>query len=360
MAIINGINFNATWLGFPVAVAGAAASVTLTNAYVQNTSGDAVAIRYLSRSTDTIDAVWVYVTAVSGSPVLAATLIAEQAGQPTRPATAATLDTSTAASTPGAAAWCKITFGTPYTPTVGEILWIVVHKTSGTTCDIRTGTNMAIQLGAPYQNVGYSSANGYTTNGTVQTEIPHLVKQGANYFGQPFTTCSGTAYTNNQLERGIKLVVPAACKVCGFVNASSTTSFANLVLHSSSGVPGGAGIATYDLDSDAGETTGDLIQAKIFDADQTLTQGSTYYLTLTYTVNSQVPLVYSIEDYASYQTEFDAIRDANPHIPIGVIDNGAGGWTENKAICPGIMLLVSDYPAGGGGIKLAGRGGLAG
>lgn len=348
MAILNSISWSPLWIGCLQSGSGAAASVTLTNAYVQNTSGDAFGIRFLSRSTDTIDAVWVYVTAISGAPVLAATLIGENTGFVARPATATTLDTSTAADTPTAGTWCKITFGTPYTPVVGEILWIVVHKTSGTTCDIRVGTN-AVFFRNNSENIHLvceTTSNGYTTNGGAQLEAPFLIKQGSSYFGQPLTQ-QATVYASNQLERGIKFTSPVTCKLSGFISVAGSTNVASAHLYASSGVPGGTTLNDWDMDSDTGQTTNDAIGAKIFSSDVTLSQGSTYLFTLRFTVNSNFPVVGEIENYASYTTEFDAIRDANPWLPYSVIDGGAGSFTSQKQYFPGFVLLVSDFPSVG-------------
>lgn len=344
---VNAISGALALLGFPGSASGSNTSTTLTNAFVNGTSGDAIGVRFMARTTDTIDAIWVYVTAVTGSPVLAGTVLAENTGGfPTRAGTAAALDTSTAADTPAANTWCKITFGSPYTPAVGEILWVVVHKTSGTTCDIRTANAGIFPIGLTHQvhDTVYTTTGGYSANGTLATETPHIIKQGSNYFGNPFTQRSTTFYTSNTLERGIKFTAPFSCSVCGVVFDGSSANYANVNLYGSGGTPGGTALATWDLDSDAGETSGDLSQGKIFDSTVPITAGLTYFLTLTYSGNTQNPPGMEIENYASYTTEFDAIRDVHTGMaPVSVVDNGAGGWTVAKNFMPHFALLVSDY-----------------
>ncbi len=361
-------------IGYCSITGGARANFSLNAAFVNATSGTGLGIRYMAQTVDTIDELYVFLDATTGTRgnvTMECSIYNEAAANAARAGTTVR-DVSTATAYPASDdMWIKFTFGTPYTPTVGEILWLVIYNTAGAPGtdfpQIMTSNTITLPNFANNAALAFTTSTGFSTNGTAVQETPFVIKQGSNYFGQPFTQFNGAYYTNNQLERGFQFTPTEDVVVQGYMNTSATTSFALARILADATAPGGTAENEYDLDSDANETTNDICGAKIFDAAVTVSGGATHKFTLTYSANSQLPGVIQIEDYATYSGVFDALRAENAlTMPWGAIDNGAGGWTIDKAIAPQFALLVQDYPAiaaGGGGntiTQLLGGSGLIG
>ncbi len=337
---------------------GARTATSLNAAYVHGTSGPAVAIRFVAQTTDPIDELYIFLD-TNGGTLGSITMESQIYNENTASRAGTTSrDTSTATTMPGAVdKWIKFAFGTPYTPAIGEILWLVAYNTSASpTVDFPGILTSTTAFNVTPADVGYSAGyvttNGFSGSATASVEIPYVVKCGSNYFGNPFTQFNSSYYTNNTRQRGI-VVTPTediTYNGCYFNNA--TTAFNELIVYADATAPGGSAIATHDLDSNANATTSDACGASTW-AAETLTGGSTYKAIMTFSSNSQLPSVWQIEDYASYSSIFDSLR-ANDTlgVPWGAIDDGAGGWTIDKAICPALALYVDDNPAqaGGGGL----------
>jgi hypothetical protein len=337
---------------------GSRTATSLNAAFVNGTSGPAVSIRWMAQTTDPIDELYVFLDSNGGTlgSITMQALVLNENSQ-TRPGTTVRA-TSTATVMPAAVdRWVKFTFGTPYTPAIGEILWLTVHNTSASpTVDfpgILTSTN-TYPPQAPL--IGYAAciltSNGFTTNGLTASEMPFVLKCGSNYFGSPFTQFVATSYANNQRQRGIVVTSTEDVVVMGVSFNNTSASYDELKIYDNSTAPGATALATYDLDSVANATTADVCGGTTF-APFTLTGGLTYKVVLTFAANATTPGIVQIEDYASYSSVFDALRD-NDTIgnPWGCIDDGAGGWTIDKSICPALALYVDDSPAipsGGGG-----------
>lgn len=350
-------------IGFGLAASGSAGSSLLDSAYVHNTSGDAIGVRYIARVAQPIDKLWVFVDSVdAGSPTLECQIYNERTGETAR-AGATLRDTSTATSAIGADNWVEFTFGTPYTPAVGEILWFVVYNNHATPASnnlqIRSATNMDLQgLG---HAVGYFTTTGFLTSGSLLIEIPHMVKQGSFYFGQPFTQLNSTYYTSNTRERGIKFTAPMTFSVSQ-VHAVASANVSDVKIYDgATGTPGGSTLASYDMDSDANETLNDLIGVKVFDTEFEFEQGSEYIVSMTLSGNLQTPSVLQIEDYSRFASDFDALRDSCPWLPVGVIANaGATAFDVEKNVSPAIRLPLSSYPTESSGGGLLRHPGMAG
>ena len=97
------------------------------------------------------------------------------------------------------------------------------------------------------------------------------------------------------------------------------------------------------MDSTANLTTADQCAGMVW-TPITLPAGS-YIGAISFSGNTTLPNVALIEDYSSYSSVFDSLRDFDPFgHPWGVYDNGAGGWTTSKDMCPGICIYVDDFP----------------
>ena len=205
-------------IGTSVAI-GTPTGFPLNTAYTHVTNpGASFGVRYMARSTDPIDAFWVFIHAVTGTPVLSCKIYNENTTLVLRPG--ATLRaTATAVSTIAVGTWCKFTFGTPYTPVLGEILWFIVHNAAagGTEAanyaEVRSVAGVSIPGISSFREVPYSTTTGWSTNGTVLFSSPRMIKQGSSYYGQPFTNASAAFFTNNTRERGIKFTCPASLKI---------------------------------------------------------------------------------------------------------------------------------------------------
>lgn len=330
---------------------GIRAAFNLSAAFVNQTSGNAVAIRFMAQTTDPIDELYVFLDSVGGTLAnitMECVILNEQTS--TRPNTTVR-DTSTAATMPAAAdMWIKFAFGTPYTPAIGEILWLVITNTSADPATdypgILTAPNVWNSPVSGYgYSMGYTTTGGFSAAGTTAPKMPFVIKAGSNYFGQPFTITANSYYTSNQLIRGIQITPTEDVQVNGAAINAGGAQLENVTIYADATAPGGSALATYDLDSTANATTSDQCGGITF-TPYTLTGGVTYKVTVGFNSNNQNPQVYQIEDYSSYSAVFDAIR-ANDTIgmPWSVIDDAGGGWTIDKAVCPSLALYIVDNPA---------------
>jgi hypothetical protein len=341
-------------IGCWIAQGGSNTAFNIDSAYSHGGAGDSVMIRYVCPTADTIDELYVFLHSNGGTlgNITMSAEIYNEGSTASRPGSTSR-DTSTATTMPGSTTkWIKFAFGSPYTPAVGEILWFVVKNTSASpTVDfpgIRTDTILAqINSGITYHYLsGFTSTNS-GSNGTIAAETPFVVKQGSSYFGQPFTTSASV--TSNTLERGFRFTPTEDIVVSGAGYGSATANINEIRILADATAPGGSALHTFDLDSTSNLITSDLMGGIRF-TPITLTGGTTYKATCTFGAATTNPLVLTIEDYASYSSVFDSMRDQSTLLlPEYVIDDGAGGWTTNKNLCPELWLLIDDMPAIAGG-----------
>lgn len=343
---------------------GSRTATNLNAAFVNGTSGAAVAIRWMAMTTDPIDELYVFLDS-NGGTLGSITMESKIYNENTqlKPGTT-TRATSTATTMPGAVdKWIKFAFGTPYTPAVGEILWITVYNTSGAPATdfpgIMTATTaLNVQLSGGGVACGFTTTDGFSTNGTAANEVPFVLKCGSNYFGNPFTQTNTSYYSSNTRQRGIVVTPTEDIAVNGAMFNPISSAFNEVKIYDNTTAPGGTALATYDMDSNANATTGDVCGGVTF-ASYTLTGGTTYKIVNTFASSATTPTVWQIEDYSSYSSIFDAVR-ANDQIgcPWSCIDDGAGGWTIDKSICPAYALYIDDNPAisssGGGAMVIGG------
>ena len=334
---------------------GSRTAVSLNAAYVHVTSGAAVALRYMARTTDPIDELYVFLEAVTGTlaSITMQCVIYNEFGSTSTSAVTipgnTVRATSTATAMPSAALkWIKFTFGTPYTPTVGEILWFVVTNTSAAPatnapqllCSTTTSFNSPVFTGH-----GYSTTNGFSTAAaTGQSELLWVLKQGSNVYGQPFSNHSATVHGSNTLQKGFKITPPIDVEFYGFTMPNPGASLAGLKIFDAATAPAGTALYSFALGTDANELRDEYLGVKVFDTPVVLEAGNSYIVALNYGSNNSAPGGGFIEDYASYPTLFDALVDFFTVCPC-VIDNGAGGWTVRMETCCNMQLLVSDLPS---------------
>lgn len=332
------------------ASSGSGSGHALDSAFVKGTSGDAFMVRYVCRTTDPIDALWVFIHAFTGTVTGVECDIYNEntAGVP-----GSTLrDSATAVAIPGAdTQWMKLTFGTPYTPTVGEVLFFCVHNTTGTPASnfptIRTVTthSLGTTSSTNYRMRGYTTTNGATTS-TLVGEAPCMVQQGSNYYGQPFTAHTASLIAADTNEKGIQFTVPTGLiwALYGYETVATSTNLNTAKLYADATAPGGSALQTWDLDSDANEVTNETIGAKIFDTPYLCPAGTYKFV---FDPGGSVALTGTqIEDFESYATEFGTLFDGWAACK-AVVENG-GAWTVDARGCPHIRLLMEVLPGSGG------------
>lgn len=350
-------------IGSTGAASGSRTAFALDSAFVNATSGDAVAIRYMAQVASKITEVYVYCDSKTGSPSTFTCEIYNESSNSARAGTTLRSSSSSVTLPSGAAGWMKFDTFSDYTPAVGEILWIVIHNTTGTPASnyvsVQVSTNSLLWQSNTSVNhaFGHTTTNGFTTNATTVVEMPFVINHGGTYVGQPFTQRNTRASAST--EYGFQFTPTEDVEVVGVLIGTAASNYADFRILADATAPGGGAINSYDLDSDANETTNDLCGAKFFDSAVTLTGGTTYKATLTFGSSVAAPSHLEIEDYAAHSSMFDTLRAYDKTtLPWVVTDNGAGGWTTSKDKCLELCLIVRDRPAisasGGGGIPVIG------
>jgi hypothetical protein len=354
MANLNKNASNYLNVGSNYGSSGGRVATPLNAAYVNNTSGAGIAIRYQPRTSAAINEAYFFMNSMSGTLAnlsVQAIIYNERSALAAQPGTTVRA-TSTAfvAPVPGAGfGWLKVTFGTPYTPAIGESLWIVlVNTATAPTVDypnILTATNTS--MGRSNNLTGYSTVSGFSTAGTLQNEMPCIVKIGTGYVGSTITQ-DLNGFANNTLKRGI-VVTPISNMTFDIWQTSSpSTVLTGIQVFLAPAGPGTTPLYSYTLGTDTNATTDRLFGSKILNPALQLLAGNTYYVVNTLNAATTAPSGGQIEDYASYSSIFDYLTDGISNCG-SVIDNGSGGWTVSNSYIPGITLTPSDLPAGSSG-----------
>ena len=346
-------------IGHDLGTSGSRSNLSLNAAYVPGTSGPAFAVRYVCPAAVAINELYIFMDAFTGTLgniTMACDIYNEHASTATQPGSTLR-DSSTATAMPNAVdKWIKFTFGTPYSPTVGEILWLVCHNTAAVPLTdfpqilITTITEPGFYT---QRMVGVTTSNGFLTGGTTQFEAPFVVNQGSDYFGQPITNRNNAFYASSTLKRGIVVSgITEDVSVAGIV-FGITTAASGVQIFTSTQAPGDTPIYSFALGTDANESRDEVLGYKHFDTPITLVGGTDYLMVITFGSASAGGRL-QIEDYASYPTVFDSLLDGFVAC-YAVIDNGAGGWTYDKNILPSLALILAEFVAasGGGGISRA-------
>lgn len=330
-----------SFFGLPQNSSGARTATNLNSAYVHLTSGAGVGIRMSCKYAEAINEVYFFNDAFTGTAAnvtLRVRLYNSNSTNKSRPGSTLLATASTVTLSTTADKWVKAEFDTPYTPAIGEVVWFVIDNTASVPATDYPGILVATNAIFPALtgvNFGrifaYTTASGFSTDGSVATEMPFVVKQGtARYTGQPFT--QGVVYFSvTTLERGIVFTPPFSFSCCAIEWGSSTADDA-IVFTDAATAPGGATLRLLDVDN-VNEYTGAISFAPfVFEA------GKSYRVTTRKSGSTGGPGCLQIEDYSSYSAVFDAVRESSPFfVPYGCIDDGAGGWTLLKDVCPHIQ-----------------------
>ena len=334
------------------ASSGSAAFVDLNSAFVVGTSGAAVAIRFMATEASPINELYLFLDASGGTfgNITMQAAIYNENSQSKCGTTQRNVSTATVM--PNAVdKWIKFTFGTPYTPAVGEILWVVAYNTSvAPTVDypsIRTSTNTVIDvLSSLGRASGFSTTGGFSTNGTSQGELPFVITIGTNHVAQPFTQQT-TAYTSNTLRRGFAFTPPVGLSIYSWESNVGASQFNGLALYAATQAPNDSPLASWGTGTTANQVTDEVCGAKIF-SPVSVTGAMQYIFAITFGSASQNPPVLQIDDYTSYSTVFDSLYDEFTTC-YSVISNADGtAWVADRSICPIFRLGISEFMASGG------------
>lgn len=339
---------------------GSVNSISLNAAATLGSSGPMVGFRFFAMSTDPINEAYIFLESVGGTIgniTMRCRVVNESGALNCGTTVRATASTVTIPAAGGM--WIKAVFATPYTPTLGEMLWIVWDNTSASpTVDypnIRysSGATNWVRNSAQAQSPLYfaTSTNGFTS-GSGRIGAPFFFVQGSQAYGFPWTDGVNTPFSGLTTEaRGIVTsVLDVDTPVSWWLAGSGTTLYTGLDIYLSSTAPGGSALHSWNLGTDANQVTDETLGTKRF-AEAVLSAGSAYRLVLRATsAGTSAPRGYVIEDYASHSAVIDTMYNGTT-ICKATYDNGAGGWTDTGAILPG-MFFGSDrvVAAAGGGL----------
>lgn len=337
------------------ASSGSRTNTSINASFSPGVSGTSVACRYVCPTTSPIVAVyWMAdtTTGTYGNITMQCLVVNENSTQAARCGTT-TRETSTSTTMPGAAdQWSKTILAGTYTPAVGEVLWLCLKNNSAAPAtDYVNVLNNGIlgPTAAPNRLrafAGYSTTGGFVANGTLLTCLPFVVEHAnGDVYGVPFTTVSSAYYTSNTRKRGI--YIPPQPTVRTYTGAGFTAAAAlnGLQLFDSATGPGGSALQSWNLGSDSNENSDELIGYKWFDTPVVLAANTAYRFVCTFASNAQVPQVWQIQDYSRYSSIFDKFYSTDRgDLCYSTIDNGAGGWTDDRAISPCIGLVESSAP----------------
>jgi hypothetical protein len=246
--------------------------------------------------------------------------------------------------------WIRFVFSTPYTPAIGEWVFIVFENTAAVPAtnfpQILNGS--AAQTALQSRRIAqFSTVNGYSTNGTGQGELPHVIVQGSNTYGQPITALGSVATFTGR--RGILIGPEWKSFLPQRVNFNPGTANNRLQIFELSEPPTGTPIVDLPI-----VTAFDgLVGSMLFNFDFSTLSGSGPWVLCTNTASS---LAFGslglIEGYSDYPAIFDALYDNFAMCP-SVIQSGST-WVVNRDRAGGMTVELdglatpSPGPSSGG------------
>lgn len=312
---------------------GSTTGTAISGAYTFGSAGNAFGLRWTARNTSPLVDVYFFVSAVGGT---GGTVTLELRGTSSSTVPNSTIHASTTVATPTANEWYKATFGSPHTPTRGDVYNVV--------CSSNDGTNFpTILRGGPsvnelaYQYLGaFTSTNGFST-GSNQATTPCavLVHADGTIYGQPYTSAGNDA--SNSRERGVKIlgldqdtVISAVTSGVNWVNVNSVKIYANGT------APGGTTLQTHTV------SASQLAQSAAMFTPYTLLKNTVYRVVLGFSGGTTAPGLFTIQDYAAsgYSAVLDGVSFKGQYGIIHTIDDGAGGWTDSDDKYPRMQILV--------------------
>lgn len=335
---------------------GSRTSTALNAAYTHKTSGPGMAWRYFAQEASAIDELYVLLDATTGTRanVTLECKIYNESGSTVPGSTARATSTATAYPS-GDDMWIKFTFGTPYTPTVGEILWFVVYNVAGAPATdyaaILTNNAFAHQSGEEWGILSgwrqYTSTDGFSTGTAASGNIGVVKHANGVVVGYPITLSVTTPFASNTRRRGIIVKNLISDLTVDGMYFQSTSSVSGIEVYAGLGIAPGSATQSWATGTDTNEVTDETIGRKHFDTPYTMLAGTSYRWVITLGTAYTGPACLTIEDYSTYQSIFDALFSYT-NICGSTIDDGAGGWTDDNSKCPRMGLLIGNQVAAAG------------
>jgi len=340
-------------LRFPTAnysTSGGRTNHPLNTLYTYGSAGAAIGFRYQARDATPIDELYVMIDAGAGTLAninLACDIRNEHATSATQPGTTVRATATNAAyGATSAPKWVQFVFPTPYTPAVGETLWLIVRNVAAAPAtdfpSILCTFNAAPAFNLLLANhSAYSTVNGFSTAGTLQGRAPFVVRQGGKSFGFAVTVLDTAVFAATNTLRGFQMTPPVDIEVSGWMTAVPNGVMTSIRIYDAATPPAGSPLHTFNLGSDAGQSRDELIGAKFW--PPVILNGGTAYNVVTAWASAQAIGGGTIQDYVSFPTIFDDLTDGFVDC-FSVADVG-GVWTLNKASRLNQQLIVSDLIA---------------
>lgn len=345
-------------IGHTAGTSGARANVTLNAAFVRGVSGNAYGVRYRALTNEPINRFYVFLDATTGTRANV-TMVARVwnllAGSTSQPGSTL-LATSGVQSLPAADdRWIEFTFPTPYTPAIGEYVFITVENLAAApTVDFPLILS-ATAIDSSIVNAvsgPFSTANGFSTAGLGQNEGVHLIVQGTStVYGNPITA-------NGSLggfvgKRGILLSDDIKrFKVRWFRSGTASNALTNVQLYDLATPPSGIPLRDHAVPNNADRLAG-IADVSAWDLS-TLPGSGPFVLCSVWSVTTGAAAVSLIEDYASFPATLNLFSSDNfAHPP--VVTESAGNWVVDRSRIGGVYLEAFDtnnIGGGGGGLML--------
>lgn len=332
-------------------------------AQVFNTSGGGYGVRIKAPVASSIKKFYTFANAITGTPsTIQGEIRNERSGLLGQPGTTVRQAAVTATWGGGSAAakhWLEFDFSSvPYTPAVGESLWLNVFNGTATPAShypqflTTTGflSNVSSIGGgggtptfADNRFAWFTTTTGWSTAGGAVNGSAIVEFADGTIAGQPFTRSTSAFYASNQRERGIYIGALDSPLWCSAISFGPATAATGIRIYDASQAPGSTpSIASFNLGSDANQVN-DKIEGTKAVTPFLLPAGRAMRCTLTYNVNTVGLTVFNIEGSTDFADILLCGAQGNT-IGYATIDNGAGGWTDDKSAFGGVCLIVSQTP----------------
>jgi len=363
------LNF-ATFIPFNLAAAVSASTLQLNSAYTFNSAGDAVAARIVGQGKAVANLYYYIQAAANGTQSNIDDMLAELRNDTNgvRPnVVAPTLHSSGNANPNGEGTWIgwhKIGLSA-FTDTYGTIYWLIVAAGSGIAdpvtdfATVHYGTGSSdVSAATRLFNGAYSTTAGFTASPTSAAAFGSLLLEYGDGVVVGWSATSLAATTSDTNRKGLRHPgFTEQIKLLGAQGAANAV-FTGLEVYNDDGtVPGGSTVASGSIlvRSSAGNIMGALLSSAY-----TIPKATAQRVVFTMSAATS-PRKTSIGTDNGYTTIMRAARPGGAGMYYAYA-NGTTDWTnDDQDAQPDMTLFFEDQVAvaGGGGLRLAGHGGLA-
>lgn len=342
-------------------------AISLSTEITLDASGEYRAYIAAAKEAMTISHVGFFVGVVAGSPTLDVRIETVNTADAFPSGTLWATDTNLVTGTLSSSTWNLVELTAPATIAAGQVFAVVIRYTSGTSAILQRLNGFdtpGAGLGLPYKvtNTGTPTAAQFGTGGT------HLIALGSSATAfyslpcmVPYSTHANTAFNNSAGgRRGVRFQSPFKCRVAGIMYGGYATNVGDLdiAMYNDAGTELSNSQTAYDS-SQLGGNNGPT-RMHYFDNPVAVDPGTWYRAALIPSSATNIQLSDLTVPSADYMTAMPG--GANYHLTTYTT---AGGWIDTAtASVPTLSLLIDQLDDGagaaGGGIRLAGHGGLAG